>query len=298
MPSSSDITAQREAFPEGLMPFRFTFARRIASLQKKPLIDVHVVDHCNLRCRGCVHFAPIAKPRFLELDAYERDLAAFHAIPHIEDYIRELSLVGGEPLLHPDLPSVMRISRAYLPQTLIALSTNGVLLRRMDEAFWRAMRECDIHLYLSPYPLKIDYPALAKLAESRGVTANIVADITGKGRGKEVFYRLAIDPTGSQDPVAAHNCCPFGGCNMQLARGRLWPCQVSAWHAPLNERFGLDMHDSPQDSLALEDISSTDQIDELRRTPHPMCRYCDNGRLAVAEWGISRREAEEWVARA
>jgi len=278
------------------MQYKLPLADRIARLHRKPGIDVHVADHCNLRCRGCVHFAPIAEPCLLDLDAYERDLAAFAAIPGIEDYIRGLYLMGGEPLLHPQLPEVIRMSRAHLPKAGITLSSNGLLLKRMDESFWRAMRECDIRLYLSPYPIKVDYSALLELAESHGVSATTAGDATGSDRGKEVFFHLAIDSTGSQDPVAAYNRCPFGGCNMQLARGRLWPCQVAAHHAPLNERFDLGLRAQPEDSLALGGISSTDQIDDLRHRPHPMCRYCANDRLAIAEWGISRLEAEEWVA--
>ena len=72
---------------------------------------------------------------------------------------------------------------------------------------------------------------------------------------------------------------------------------MAAHHAPPNERFALGLRAQPEDSLALGDISSTDQIADLRHRPHPMCRYCANDRLAVAEWGISRFEAEEWVAR-
>lgn len=298
MTSSHFAAPRRETptSPGGFVPYKLSLVERLVRLQRGPGIDVHVVDHCNLRCRGCVHFAPIAEPRFLDLDEYGRDLAAFGAIPGIEDYIRRLCLMGGEPLLHPELPEVIRVSRAHLPKALITLSSNGLLLKRMDEEFWQAMRECAIELYLSPYPIKVDYPALIKLAESWGVSAITVDDATGSDRGKEVFFHLAIDPSGSQDPVASHNRCPFGGSTMQLAQGRIWPCQVTAHHAPLNERFGLGLRAQPEDSLALGDITSTDQIDDLRRHPHPMCRYCNNDRLAVAEWGISSLEAGEWVA--
>ena len=298
MTNSHDVPSRHEApaSPGGFMPYKLPLTERIACLHRKPGVHMHVADHCNLRCRGCTHFAPIAEPRLLDLDACERDLAAFAAIPGIEGYIRDLNLMGGEPLLHPELPEIIRISRSLLPKACITLSSNGLLLERMGEGFWRAMRECDIWLYLSPYPIKVDYPALLELAASRGVSAITVGDATGNDRGKEVFFHLAIDPAGSQDPVAAYSRCPFGGWSMQLSQGRLWPCQVTAHHAPLNERFDLGLRAQPEDSLALGDISSTDQIDDLRHRPHPMCRYCANDRLAVAEWGISSLEAEEWVA--
>ena len=37
-------------------------------------IDIHLVDHCNLNCRGCTHFSPLAQEFYLDLDSYECDL--------------------------------------------------------------------------------------------------------------------------------------------------------------------------------------------------------------------------------
>jgi ABC-2 type transport system ATP-binding protein len=261
----------------------------------KPYLDVHVADHCNLRCAGCVHFSPLAEPRFLDLGQYDQDLSALASIAGIEEYIHELSLMGGEPLLHPELPEVLRLSRALLPKMGIALVSNGLLLKRMGEEFWRAMRECDVKLQLSPYPLRVDYPALLELATSHGVEAALTRDVTRTREGKEVFFRLSLDESGSQDPVASHNRCPFGGRTLQMSEGRIWPCQVAAHHGTLNKRFGLDMRSQKEDSLAIADIDSTDQIEELRRHPHPMCRYCDMEHLSVAEWRTSSFEAAEWL---
>ena len=47
------------------------FAQRLGNLAFGSYIDVQVADHCNLGCRGCLHFAPIAEPRFLDLAEYE-----------------------------------------------------------------------------------------------------------------------------------------------------------------------------------------------------------------------------------
>jgi len=256
-----------------------------------------VADHCNLRCAGCIHFAPLAEPRFLDLGQYDRDLSALASIPGIEQYIYELSLMGGEPLLHPELPAVLRLSRAHLPKLRIALVSNGLLLKRMGDEFWRAMREYEIELHLSPYPIRIDYPALMELAASHGVEAILTGDVTytQDEDSKEAFFRLALDESGSQDPVVAHNRCPFGGRTLQMSEGRIWPCQVAAHHGTLNKRFDLDMHSQPQDSLVIADITSTDQIEELRRHPHPMCRYCDMEHLSVAKWRRSSFEAGEWL---
>ena len=272
------------------------FAQRLGNLSFGPYIDVQVADHCNLGCRGCLHFAPIAEPRFLDLDGFERDLNELARIPGLGGYLTGLALMGGEPLLHPRLPEIVRMARGYLPDAHVMVASNGLLLKRMGDDFWEALSECDVGLVLSPYPLKVDYPALIELAREHGVNASFAGDVTCSDRGKEAFFRLALDPDGAQDPVYAFNRCPFGGSYLLLGEGRLWPCQVAARSGALNARFGTRFLPQEEDGLVLADIASVSDLERFRRKAHPMCRFCDNDRLAVVEWGRSRQAPEEWLA--
>ena len=151
--------------------YRISFAKRFGRLADRPYLDVHVVDHCNLRCRGCIHFAPLAERRFLDEGDYARDLAMLSGVAGIEGYLRAVVLMSGEPLLHPRLPEVMRLTRRYLPSTPVLLSSNGLLLRGMSDEFWETLVDCGIELTLSAYPLGMDYQALLELARQRGVVA-------------------------------------------------------------------------------------------------------------------------------
>ena len=277
-------------------PYAEGFAERLAKLAAKPKLDVQVCDHCNLRCAGCLHFAPLAEERFLDLDEYAHDLERLAAVEGIDGYFGSVVLMGGEPLLHPDIAEVVRTTRAHLPNERIDLCTNGLLLKRMDDDFWDALAECGVGIAISPYPIKLDYEGLGELARSKGVRASFAIDITGTAEGKQAFIRLALDPEGECDPVQSFASCPFGGCFLQLARGAIWPCQVSALHGAFARRFGYGMRDEPGDSLALDVIDSAGDIEGFRRRPHPMCRYCDNDGLTVAPWGRSELSAEEWLA--
>lgn len=126
------------AIPE-VDSFEVGFSDRLHALARKPLLDVHVVDHCNLRCRGCVHFAPLARERSLDLGDYEADLSELATIPDIEGYFHGLYLMGGKPLLHPRITDVMSLTRQMLPGMRVLLVTNGILLRRMGDEFWDAL---------------------------------------------------------------------------------------------------------------------------------------------------------------
>ncbi len=45
-----------------------------------PYLETHIVDHCNLKCRGCTHFAPLADPYFKSIEEFENDLKRLLAI--------------------------------------------------------------------------------------------------------------------------------------------------------------------------------------------------------------------------
>ena len=74
--------------------------------------DIHITDHCNLNCRGCGHFSNLCPPTFLDLDAFRADMAAMAAKLRIE----QIYLLGGEPLLHPQVSEFIRAARAVLPR--------------------------------------------------------------------------------------------------------------------------------------------------------------------------------------
>ncbi|MBR3225301.1 MAG: 4Fe-4S cluster-binding domain-containing protein [Atopobiaceae bacterium] len=272
------------------------FAERLTRMAAKPKLDVQVCDHCNLRCAGCLHFAPLAEERCLDVEEYERDLRRLASVEGIGGYFGSVVLMGGEPLLHPRLADVIHATRMHLPQQHVILCTNGLLLKRMGDDFWHALVQCDVDLLISPYPLRVDYEGLEELAREKGAHVAFAADITDTADGKETFLRLAIDPKGKCDQARSFLSCPFGGCYLQLTRGAIWPCQVSAHHGSLARRFGYNMHDSPADSLPLESIASTDDIETFRRMPHPMCRHCNNDALTVVPWERSRLAATEWLA--
>lgn len=48
---------------------KYNFRKR-----NKVTIEIHAADHCNLSCSSCSHYAPIAKPKFADLDVFKKSL--------------------------------------------------------------------------------------------------------------------------------------------------------------------------------------------------------------------------------
>lgn len=204
--------------------------------------------------------------------------------------------MGGEPLLHPRIADVITLTRRLLPRIRIVLATNGILLGRMGDEFWDALVSCGVELQVSAYPINMDYDNHVEMAKARGADAGFAMDLTGRDADKEAFLKVAIDPEGGQSPVRSFNSCFFGGSFMQLSRGSIWNCQVSAHHATLNAAFGWGMASEPADELPLASVTSIDDIESFRRSAHPMCRYCANDQMGVMAWERSHRDEREWRA--
>jgi organic radical activating enzyme len=108
--------------------------------------EVNVSHHCNLACRACSHLSPVFKKHHIDPDQLFADLSTLAKYYHAE----RVRLLGGEPLLHPDLFAVIEATRTSGVCDRIRVVTNGMLLPRMPDAFWQRVDE----VYISVYPGK------------------------------------------------------------------------------------------------------------------------------------------------
>jgi len=106
------------------------FGRRITYLR------ISVIDKCNLRCAYCMPRGVVNTARLAELLTNDElvELAAIFA----ELGVTKIRLTGGEPLLRPGLAEMVRRLSQLAGITQVAMSTNGVLLKRHAHALKEA----------------------------------------------------------------------------------------------------------------------------------------------------------------
>jgi cyclic pyranopterin phosphate synthase len=100
-----------------------------------PYLRLSLLEACNFRCGYCLpdgHHAAHGQPPHLSLPEIERLLRAFAALG-----MRKLRLTGGEPTLRKDLVEVIALAASVPGIDKIAMTTNGVLLRKQVRD-WRA----------------------------------------------------------------------------------------------------------------------------------------------------------------
>ncbi|MBN1320433.1 MAG: radical SAM protein [Thermoleophilia bacterium] len=251
-----------------------------------------ILDHCNLRCKGCDHFAAIAPKRLVPLADIARDLARMSAL--FDGDVASIGVMGGEPLLHPELKEILTETRKRFPATRIRLVTNGILLMRQDERFWAVCRENDIVVVNTRYPIDLDHGALAETARSRGVAFEFYGNT---GLVERELTKVPLDISGSQDARMSFMNCWHANDRVLLMQGKIYSCTVAPNVRIFNERFGTQLHLAEGDYLDIYQVENGQQILEFLCRPKPFCRYCNVGaRSPIRPWERSKGEMSEWLA--
>jgi cyclic pyranopterin phosphate synthase len=258
-------------------------------LHGRPLrvLRVSLTDRCNLRCEYCMpedEYAWLPRADLLSFDEIARLVDAF-----TDAGVTKVRLTGGEPLLRPDVPDLVRRLSSNARIEEIALTSNGVLLAEHAAA----LRAAGLNrITVSLDTLRPD--RFARLARSdqharvlagiesaqrelgsvkldtvviRGVNDDEVADLLDFGRqlGAEVRFIEYMDVGGatrwSPDRV--------------VSRGALLEI--------IERRFGRatrlpDRASAPAERFALADGT---RFGVIASVTTPFCGACDRSRLTA-----------------
>ncbi|MGE5531373.1 MAG: radical SAM protein, partial [Bacteroidota bacterium] len=107
------------------------------------LLEYSAAYHCNLNCAHCSHLSPYTPRGFPSCDSLAADLERLAIVLHTEEF----RLLGGEPLLNPELPTLAQIVRDSGITDTLVVTTNGLLLHRMDERLWPIIDRLDVTIY-------------------------------------------------------------------------------------------------------------------------------------------------------
>jgi len=107
-------------------------------------LRVSVTDRCNLRCVYCMPANPewMAQPEILSFEEIERIVRVAVSLG-----ITDFRITGGEPTARKDLPELVRRVVAVPGVKDVAMTTNGILLRKLARPLWEAgLRRINISL--------------------------------------------------------------------------------------------------------------------------------------------------------
>jgi len=262
--------------------------------------EIHLTDHCNLNCWGCSHFSTLADETYLSLDSFANDMKRISELS--SGNIVSINLQGGEPLLHPDLIKFFEISRLYFKKTIIRLITNGLLLNSMQESFWLSLKNNNIILAPTKYPINVPWDSIEQIAAKYGVNMYYYNSgyNSGKGDYKKHMICSHINIEGkhypSDNPFDTYLNCYQGNRCIQLRNGRLYTCAIAAYAEYFSKYFNLNLSVSDADSIDIYKATCIQEILDFLARPIPFCRYCSVVREPNEHiWQISERKMAEWT---
>jgi MoaA/NifB/PqqE/SkfB family radical SAM enzyme len=252
---------------------------------KKTRIEIQVVDHCNLKCKGCNHLSPLAKEYFIDIEELKKDYIQLNNL--FGERIERICLLGGEPLLHPQLKDICILTRRYFKNTNIAIITNGTLLDKQNEAFWDMCVDNRISIEITEYPVNVSYAKIEKRLQDRGVDVKVFSSISS-------FVHYPIDELGRQDAYESFKLCDRANTCLLLSNHRIYPCAIPPNIKYYNSRFGTNINVKEEDGVSIFDEKDAESAFSKLSSPIDFCKYCDMKNAKNEIWGISSFEKNEW----
>ena len=246
------------------------------------ILEFFITTRCTLRCRECLCAVPfLPNPH----DTPKQDLLRHFALAFpLYDRIGRVEIIGGEPLLHPDLAGILTGLLPYRSKfSKIRVTTNGTLLPSpavIDAAHRAQEAGLDFDFLVDDYgPLSRKLPEIRELLAREGIDCR-VDHYTGdcqRGGGWLAIRRLHAARARDGGPALA-----------QIFALPL-PAPAVSRHArrrDLQLRLRHDGHAARQFQLSKNEyvnlndpLTSVEEKQRVLRTflthPTTACRYCD-----------------------
>lgn len=252
---------------------------------------LNIVDHCNLNCRGCDHFACIAKEHFVSLEDIKKDLEQLSRI--LITPPGRIGIMGGEPLLHAEIKEIMQLTRKAFPHSLVQLVTNGLLLLKQTDEFWTCCHDNEIQIVNTKYPINQNYDKMIETSKEKEVSFKFF------GNTNEVLktlFKIPLDLDGQQNVMKSFRSCHRANNCAFLMEGKFYPCTAIANVIHFNAEYNKNLLISPSDYLLLDQVKTEEELLQFIASPVPFCRYCNTQkRQNGIPWERTKRQINEWT---
>lgn len=244
--------------------------KRPAMIHRESL-DVNITNRCTNRCANCSHAAPFSKTWWLDVNRLKEQLDA--VAPFLK--VDMLHILGGEPLLHKDLPEIIRICAESKIGKDVIVITNGTLLPQMKDDFWEAINGNSIRI--SRYQkLNID-PIIQWLVEKN--KTYLIRWIYHNHF--DFFMQFRTNPAAE-----SFQSCIWKNKCLTLHEGWLYRCAQSCFWPG---RFFPFI----QEGISLEGLTEEKLNSLFIQKPIATCAYCDASNKKSKWHEVST--LEEWI---
>ncbi len=254
-----------------------------------PSTSIMVTEACTLKCKLCLAFVPYYKKHF-HMNLQEAE-AIFERYFQIVDEVEKISITGGEPLLNPELNSILKLLYDYSDKITkeIIFITNGTI----------PLSDTTLEIFASNKKTKVivnNYCDLSPHAEENyrrlcewGINAILYTEDNRYGwidcRNHNLKHK-----TQEACEQQAQECAFFQGKKYVIDRGNLYTCTRAAYRIQENI--------IPYTEDAFLNLLEREMPIELQRKKLKMlltakstisCAYCDG----LTEKSVKYKAAEQ-----
>lgn len=232
-----------------------------------PSLEIFITERCTLRCRDCSHLVKYYDhPKDYEMESIIAYLDNFLSVI---DYLEEIIILGGEPLLHPELPKLIEHCKNTGKIRDITIISNGTVVP--GRSVLEVMRQTKARLRLSDYgELSRNIADARRVCKEYGVECFVLHELwTNMGE----IYKHDYDRNEMKRMFAD---CPFA-FSILLLRGKLFRCVHVAHLNNLKK-----IHSKEHDCVDFTDFSKKDVVLKRQELQKYLdidylegCQYCN-----------------------
>lgn len=261
--------------------------KKIVDIKQKMLngiasLDMQIVDHCNLNCCGCDHFAPLAKKWEIDIDVYKNLLQRLMHIKKDKN-IYEFNIMGGEPFLHSRFIDICKITKDILDCSKIVVVTNGILYEKNRKYYDEIFNVLNIKLSIS------DYLDTNKMFYSLNLSKN---DLSENNRVCCFNRTMDFDIIKNHEYKHLFSLVPCAQLNYN---GDLFSCIVPANIHIFNDYFREEYYvEKGKDYINIYEVDDLNEIIAMNNAKEiPFCKFCKN--QTIKKWEVSNKLKNEWI---
>ena len=252
-------------------------------------MEIHAAEHCNLNCKNCSMFCGLLEtcdfPCYQEFEEGIKQLKNF--FPHIKKF----RIIGGEPLLNPELDKYIRLIRNVYPYTDIRLISNGILVTKMSDQLIQTIIDNDVTFIVTQYiSLKHSIDEINRFLSKTGIRYIVTEAV--------LEFQKIYNALGDSDIDENFYRCHWKGSCATMYGTKIATCYVPFVIHYLSDKFNLAIEETGKIDLMEEGLTAQEIIKRMH-TPFDMCRYCapkgnwtewerlpDKNNTTIQDWSI------------
>lgn len=238
-------------------------------------VEMHIMDSCNLNCRGCAHFSPIFPSNLPDLHSRLSDVKRLkEKLSHIVKFF----ILGGEPFLNPEIDDYIRGIRKILPNTQLYIVTNGLLIERLSEETLQCIKDYQVWISVSEYqPIHERIDNICSVLNKYKILYEI-----REASQKENFNL----PLSLSEHSKYPQTCISNGC-VTIWNGKIARCPQLMYISHFNKYFNTSL---PEEGvMELKNCVSGEDLLHILKEEVPLCRHCIRNEIG---WDICGKKAK------